>query len=391
MQAVNIEELRQRARRRLPRAIYDFVDGGAQDERTLAANRSDFDRLVFQPRYLVDVAKRDLTTTVLGTELSMPVALAPTGLVGMTRKRGELLAARAADRAGIGTRLSCMTGVSVAEVAAVREKPFWYQLYVMRNRSLTERMLDNAKAAGCTALFVTVDTPVLGPRERDVRNGLTIPPRLRLANALDMLRRPRWLAEFGLGPPPQFADVLPLVAGGGSLTTIAKFIAEQYAPELHWGDLAWLARHWGGPLVLKGILAPDDARRAVEAGCAGVVVSNHGGRQMEGVASAIAALPAVVDAVAGQAEVLLDSGIRRGNDVIKALALGAKAVLIGRAYLWGLTAGGEAGVARVIEIFRNEIDTGLALLGRPDVKSLDPSIFVGHEPGRNAPPFQAMG
>jgi len=384
-QAVNIEDLRRQARRRLPRAVFEFIDGGAQEEASLKANRADFEKLVFLPDYLVDVGQRSLATTVLGQPLSAPIVLAPTGMAGLARRGGELLATRAAEAAGIGYCLSCMSSVSVDEVARVRSTPFWFQLYVLRDRKATEKLLERAKAAGCTALFVTVDVPVAGQRERDSRNGFTIPPRLTVANALDMVRRWRWLADVGLGPRPRFANMAPLVEGGGDLTTITRFIARQMEPSLVWKDLEWLRRVWGGPVGVKGLLSPADARRAVEHGADALVVSNHGGRQLDGAISSIAALPAVVDAVAGKAEVLLDSGVRRGNDVLKAVALGAKAVLIGRAYLYGLAAGGEAGVGRAIDILKGEMDNGLALLGRPDVASLDPSLFQEDAPGRNAP------
>jgi len=386
MQAVNIEDLRQAARRRLPKAIFEFIDGGAHDEATLRANRADFEKLVFQPRYLVDVTLRNLKTTVLGEELSAPLIVAPTGMIGIARRKGELMSARAAEQAGVGFCLSCMSSVSVDEVAAVRSKPFWFQLYVLRDRSACEKMLARAKAAGCTVLVVTVDVPVLGQRERDNRNGFTVPPRLTAANALDMLRRWDWLADVALGPRPTFANVAPLVPNGGDLTTLSRFIGEQLEPGLAWKEFDWLRRVWDGPIALKGVLAPDDARRAVDCGADGIVVSNHGGRQLEGAVSSIAALPAVAEAVGGRIEILLDSGIRRGSDVVKALALGAKAVLIGRANFFGVAADGEAGASAVFRILKGEIDNTLALLGRPDVSTLDRSIFVGAEPGRNAPP-----
>jgi L-lactate dehydrogenase (cytochrome) len=386
MAAVNIEDLRLAAKRRLPRAIFEFIDGGAHDEATLRANRADFEKLVFQPRYMVDVSQRNLKTTVLGQELSAPIIIAPTGMVGIARRKAELLAARAAETAGVGFCLSCMASVSVDEVAAARRTPFWFQLYVLRDRSACEKLLARAKAAGCTVLVVTVDVPVPGQRERDNRNGFTVPPKLTARNAIDMLRRWDWLADVALGPRPSFANVAPLVANGGDLTTITRFIGDQLEPSLSWKDFDWLRRVWGGPIVIKGILAPEDARRAVDCGADGIVVSNHGGRQLEGAVSSIAALPAVADAVAGRLEILLDSGIRRGTDVIKALALGARAVLIGRAHVYGVAAGGEAGVGEAIGILKGEIDNSLALLGWPDVRTLDRRVFVGGEPGRNAPP-----
>jgi L-lactate dehydrogenase (cytochrome) len=278
-----------------------------------------------------------------------------------------------------------MASVSVDEVAVARKTPFWYQLYVLRDRSACEKMLARARAAGCTVLLVTVDVPVPGQRDRDTRNGFTVPPRITARNAIDMLRRWDWLADVAMGPRPSFANVAPLVPNGADLTTITRFIGDQLEPAFSWKDFDWLRKVWGGPIAIKGILAPDDARRAVDCGADGIVVSNHGGRQLEGAVSSIAALPAVADAVGGRLEVLLDSGVRRGTDVIKALALGAKAVLIGRAHVYGVAAGGEAGAAEAIRILKGELDSSLALLGWPDVQTLDRSIFVGGEPGRNAP------
>lgn len=384
--AVNIEDLRRRARRRLPRAIFDFIDGGAHDEATLRANRADFEKLIFAPRAMVDVSLRNLKTTVLGQELSAPIVIAPTGMVGIARRKAELLAARAAEEAGVGFCLSCMASVAVDEVAAARKTPFWFQLYVLRDRGATEKLLARAKAAGCTVLVVTIDVPVPGQRERDTRNGFTVPPRITVANALDMLRRWSWLADVALGPRPSFANVAPLVPGGHDLTTITRFIGSQLDPGFSWKDFDWLKRVWDGPIVIKGIMRPDDARRAVDHGAAGIVVSNHGGRQLEGAVSSIAALPAIAEAVAGRIDILLDSGIRRGGDIVKALALGAKAVMIGRAHVYGVAAGGQAGVAEAIRILTGEVDNTLALLGEPDVRKLDETIFVGRERGRNAPP-----
>jgi L-lactate dehydrogenase (cytochrome) len=386
MAAVSIEDLRLAAKRRLPRAIFEFIDGGAHDEATLRANRQDFEKLVFQPRYMVDVSQRNLKTTVFGQELSAPIIVAPTGMVGIARRKAELLSAVAAEKAGVGFCLSCMASVSVDEVAAARKTPFWYQLYVLRDRSACEKMLARARAAGCTVLLVTVDVPVPGQRDRDTRNGFTVPPRITARNAIDMLRRWNWLADVAMGPRPSFANVAPLVSNGADLTTITRFIGDQLEPSFSWKDFDWLRKVWGGPIAIKGVLAPEDARRAVDCGADGIVVSNHGGRQLEGAVSSIAALPAVADAVGGRLEILLDSGVRRGTDVIKALALGAKAVLIGRAHVYGVAAAGEAGAAEAIRILKGELDSSLALLGWPDVQKLDRSVFVGGEPGRNAPP-----
>ena len=385
MQALNVADMRGQAKRRLPKAIFEFIDGGAQDERTLAANRTDFDRWTFAPRYMVDVTTRDLSTTVLGTHLSAPIITAPTGLAGLARRHGELLAARAAERAGIGFCLSCMASVSLERIAAARSTPFWFQIYILRDRGVVEAILQRAKAVGCTALFVTIDTPVIGQRERDARNGMTVPPRVTAANALDMLQRWSWLADVAAGPRLEFANVAPHLPAARDLTTVARLVNGQMDASLTWKDLDWIKRVWGGPVGVKGVLTADDARRAVDSGADAVVVSNHGGRQMDGAVSSIAALPRVADAVGDRCEVLLDSGIRRGNDVLKALALGAKAVMIGRPYLWGVAAGAEAGVGRALDLLKGEGVAGLALLGRTELRTLDPSVFVDREPGRNLP------
>jgi L-lactate dehydrogenase (cytochrome) len=366
----SIEDLRRAARRRLPRAIFDFIDGGAQDEVTLRHNLADFHRLNLLPRVLTDVAARDQSVTVLGQRFESPLILAPTGLPGVVAPNGAMQAALAADRAGAGFCLSTMSTASIEEIAKASARPVWFQLYVMRDRGLTRSMMQRAKAAGCSALVMTVDLQMQGQRDRDVRNGLTIPPRFRPANALDFALHPGWVWRFLTGPKVTLANFVG-TGKGDDMFTIAGFVNSQFDQSVTWKDIDWVRGIWDGPLALKGILNPLDARLAVEHGVSGIIVSNHGGRQLDGVPSAIAALPGVVDAVSGRAEVILDGGVRRGNDVLKALALGAKACMIGRPFLYGLAAGGRAGVDRALEIFRNEIDVNLALLGRAGVKELD--------------------
>ena len=381
---LSIAGLREAARRRLPRAVFDFIDGGAQDECTLRANRAEFDALPLRPRVLVDVGVRDLRTTVLGRAVALPLLVAPTGLTGLATPQGELHARRAAAALGTIYCLSTNASCSIEAVAAAAPGPFWFQLYAMRDRGLTRDLVQRARAAGCDALVLTVDLVQQGRRERDLRNGFTVPPRLSLRNALDMLRHGRWVLDQLRAPRLEFANY-PSGADRG-VVELAQLIAAQFDATLTWDDLAALRDAFGGPLVLKGLLHPDDARRAVEHGVDAVIVSNHGGRQLDGACSAIAALPAIVAAVGGRAEVLLDGGVRRGADIVRALALGARAVLVGRPVLWGLAALGPRGAEHALTILRDELDHCLALLGVPAVRALDAHCL--HDP-RAAPPVQA--
>ena len=370
MTYASIEDLRQAARRRLPRAIFDFIDGGAQDEVTLRHNVEDFHRLSLLPRVLTNVSARDQSVTVLGQRFDSPLILAPTGLPGVVWPNGAMEAALAADRAGVGFCLSTMSTSSIEEIARASRRPVWFQLYVMRDRELAKSMMQRAKAAGCSALVITVDLQMQGQRDRDVRNGLTIPPQFTLANAIDFASRPGWVWRLLTGPRVTLANFVG-TGKGDDMFTIAGFVNSQFDQSVTWKDIDWVRSVWDGPLALKGILNPEDARLAAEHGVNGIIVSNHGGRQLDGVPSAIAALPRAVDAVAGRAEIILDGGVRRGNDVLKALSLGATACMIGRPFLYGLAAGGGVGVERALAIFRNEIDVNLALLGRAGVKELD--------------------
>lgn len=374
--ALNIDELRLAARRRLPRTIFEFIDGGSQDEITLRRNRTDFDRHAFMPRMMTDVTTRDLATTVLGTPTNFPVVMAPTGLAGLLHRRGELAASRAAAEAGVPYCLSTMSTCTIEQIAAASPVDRWFQLYVFRDRGITKSMIDRARDAGCKALVLTVDTKVQGPRERDMRNGFTVPPKFTLGTMVDFTRHWRWLLDVGLGPKVTFRNLENTAARNTDAVSISQFISGQYDLSVSWKDLEWFKSTWGGPVAVKGILSPGDARIAVEHGADAIIVSNHGGRQLDGAVSAIRALPGVVDAVQGRAEVILDGGVRRGADIVKALALGARACMIGRAWLYGLAADGEDGVAHALRLLRDEVDLCMTLLGRTTIAELDRSILV---------------
>jgi len=374
MPAVNVADLRLKARRKLPKVVFDFLDGGASDEVTLAANTADLASLTLRPRVMVDVARRELAMTLFGEPIALPLVLAPVGLTSMFCPEGEIHAARAAAAAGIPYCLSNNAGHSIEEVRAATGKAFWFQLYVLKDRGLTRSLVERAKAAGCSVLIVTVDLAAHGRRERDARNGFMIPPRITAANALEMLTRPGWLYHCLRGKPLTFANYKTGAEGG--FLNLARFIAEQFDPSVTWKDIAWLKSIFGGPVVVKGILTGDDARLAIANGADGISVSNHGGRQLDAVPSPIAVLPEVVEAVAGRIPVLLDGGVRRGADIIRARALGASAVMIGRAFIYGLAAEGPSGAARVIEMLRTELDNTLALLGVPSVERIDRSVLA---------------
>jgi L-lactate dehydrogenase (cytochrome) len=376
MLIANIEDFRKLARRRLPRALFDFIDGGAQDEVTLRANQSDFHRLALLPRVLTDVSKRDQSVTVLGRRLDLPLILSPTGLPGMLWPNGAIAAAQAADKAGAGFCLSSMSTSTVEDVSRATGRPIWFQLYVMRDRGLSRALIERAKAAGCSALVLTVDLAMQGQRDRDVHNGLTIPPSLRLSNLVDFALHPGWVWRFLTGPRVTLANLVGATGGKDDMFTIAGFVNSQFDQSITWKDIEWAKSIWGGPLALKGILDPEDAKLAAQHGVDAVIVSNHGGRQLDGVRSAISALPDVVDAVEGKIEVLLDGGVRRGTDVLKAMALGATACMIGRPFLYGLASMGGPGVSRALQIFRNEMDVALALMGRGSVLDFDRSAIA---------------
>jgi L-lactate dehydrogenase (cytochrome) len=374
---LTIDDLRRASRQRLPRAVFDFIDGAAEDEVTLRRNRQAFERLALVPRVLVDVSHVDLATTVLGERIAAPLILAPTGLCGMATSRGEIPAARAAVEAEITFTASCMSSVTLEEIAREAPGPHWFQLYVWRDRGITRDLVQRAASEGFRTLVVTVDTPVLGQRERDARNGATIPPRITWRNAIDTLRRPRWLVTIGRGPRVTFANVVsPDRSRGPSPFSLSPFVNSLFDSTITWSDLDWLRGLWDGPMVVKGVMSPRDAVLAAEHGAAAVVVSNHGGRQLDGAQATLEALPGVVDAAGDRLQVLIDGGIRRGGDIAKALALGARACMIGRPYLYGLAVGGQDGVARAIRILTAELSRTLALMGCTRIDQLGPDSIA---------------
>jgi len=371
----DIEDLRTLHRRRVPRMFYDYVDSGSWTESTYRANQRDFARLKLRQKVLVDMEGRSLATTMAGQPVTMPVALAPTGLTGMQCADGEILAARAAERFGVPFALSTMSICSIEEVAAATTRPFWFQLYVMRDRGFVERLIERARAARCSALMLTLDLQILGQRHKDLKNGLSAPPRPTLVNLLDMLTKPRWCLGMLGATRRNFGNIVGHVDTAGSMASLSDWTASQFDPTLDWNDVEWIKRRWGGTLVLKGVMDPDDARRAAASGADALVVSNHGGRQLDGAPSSLEALPAIVDAAGRDIEVWVDGGIRSGQDVLKALALGARGTMIGRAFLHGLGALGEAGVTRCLEIIRRELDLTLAFCGLKDVRDVDSRVL----------------
>ncbi|HEY7085631.1 MAG TPA: alpha-hydroxy acid oxidase [Hyphomicrobiaceae bacterium] len=376
----SIEDLRVLAKRRVPRMFYDYADSGAWSESTYRANEADFQRVYLRQRVGLDMSNRTLATTMVGQPVTMPVALAPVGLTGMQHADGEILAARAAAAAGVPYTLSTMSICSMEDVAENSREPFWFQLYVMRDREFIDRLIDRAKAAGCSALVLTLDLQILGQRHKDIKNGLTAPPRMTLSNILNIAVRPRWWLSMLGTKRRAFGNIVGHVKGVTDMRALSAWTAEQFDPTLNWDDVKRIKDRWGGKLILKGILDPIDAELAAQTGADAIIVSNHGGRQLDGAMSSIAALPAIARAVGGRIEVLMDGGIRSGQDVIKALALGAKGVFIGRAYVYGLGAMGEAGVARALEIIRKELDVTMALCGLRDVRQVNGDILARAQP-----------
>jgi L-lactate dehydrogenase (cytochrome) len=374
--ANSIEDLRQEARRRVPRAIFDYADRGSYDEITYDRNLADLKALQFRQRVMVDVSQQQLATTVLGEKWAIPVGIGPTGLTGLFHANGEMLGARAAQAFGVPFCLSTMSICSIEDVAGFVSKPFWFQLYLMRDRGFNAELIERAQSAGCSALMLTVDMPVQGLRRRDPKNGLSIPPRLTLRNAFEVAMRPNWALKVLTGRRRTFGNLEARLKNAGGLKTLAEWIAQQFDPTVTWHDLAWLRERWPHKILIKGILDPEDARLAVEHGVDAIVVSNHGGRQLDGTRSTISALPGIVDAVAGGCEVLFDGGVRCGQDVLKALALGARGCLIGKAFLYALAARGEAGVTLALEILRKELAVSLALTGANDVTRVRRDILV---------------
>jgi L-lactate dehydrogenase (cytochrome) len=372
----NVLDLRELAQRRVPRAFFEYADRGSYDEITLRGNRAALEAIRLRQRVMVDVDKRNLATTILGAPVSMPLAIAPTGLTGLQWGGGEILGARAAAAAGIPFCLSTMSICSIEQVHAATDTPFWFQLYVMRDRGFTRALIERAIAAKCSALMLTADLQIQGQRHREIKNGLTVPPRLTLQNFLDIVSKPMWAWRVLRAPSRSFGNLEGRISGADSLLTLAQWIAQQFDPTLSWRDLEWIRSLWPGRLIIKGILDAEDAAAAANAGVDAIVVSNHGGRQLDGAPASIHALPRIVDAVGGRSEVLFDGGILTGQSLLKALALGARAGLIGKAFLYGLGARGEAGVTQVIEIIRKELSVSLALTGQTDVQRLTRDILL---------------
>jgi L-lactate dehydrogenase (cytochrome) len=371
-----IEDLRGLARRRVPKAFFDYAEAGSYAEETLRANREDLQRIKLRQRVLIDVAARTTATTLLGEPVSLPLALSTVAMAGLMHGDGEILACRAAHQAGIPYTLSTMSICSIEDVAAATSKPFWFQLYVMRDRGFVRSLIERTAAAGCSALVVTVDLQVLGQRHCDIRNGLAVPPRLTIANLLDMAARPRWVMSVLRGKRYTFGNLAGYVTGVEDVGSLAEWTATQFDQSLNWKDIDWIRGIWPGKLILKGILEIDDAKSAVKTGAEAIVVSNHGGRQLDGAASSISMLPKIANAVGSEIEVLFDGGIRSGQDLMRALALGARACLIGRSYIYGLGAAGQAGVTRAIDIIAKELNVTMALTGVNTIQEIDRRVLV---------------
>jgi len=373
----HIEDLRVLAKQRIPRMFYEYVDCGSWTESTYHANSDDFKRIKLRQRVAINMENRSTASTMIGQSVAMPVALAPTGLTGMLCADGEIKAALAAKKFGVPFTLSTMSICAIEDVAkATGGHPFWFQLYVMRDRDFIERLIDRAKAAKCSALMLTLDLQIIGQRHKDIKNGLSAPPKLTLPNILNMMTKPRW----GLGmlgtPRRGFGNIIGHVKGIETMGTLSEWTAKQFDPALNWGDVAWIKKRWGGKLILKGIQDVEDARIAVSSGADALIVSNHGGRQLDGAPSSIAALPAIVDAVGKQIEVHMDGGIRSGQDVLKARALGARGTYIGRAFNYGVGALGEEGVTKALQIIHKELDLTMAFCGHTQIDQVDSGVLL---------------
>jgi L-lactate dehydrogenase (cytochrome) len=372
----NIEDLRILAEKRVPRMFYDYADSGSWTEGTYRANESDFQKIKLRQRVAVNMDNRGTRCQMVGIDAAMPVAIAPTGLTGMQHANGEMLAARAAKNFGIPFTLSTMSICSIEDVAQATQAPFWFQLYWMRDRDFMERLMDRAKAARCSALVLTLDLQVIGQRHKDLKNGLTAPPKPTLANIINLMTKPRWCLGMAGTRRHTFGNLVGHAKGVSDMSSLASWTKEQFDPRLDWNDVAWIKKRWGGKLILKGIMDVEDARLAADSGADALVVSNHGGRQLDGAPSSITALPAIVDAVGKDIEVWMDSGIRSGQDVLKAWALGARGTMIGRPFLYGLGAMGEAGVTKCLEIIHKELDITMAFCGHTDISNVDKNILI---------------
>ena len=371
-----VDDLQKMAERRVPRMFYDYVDSGSWSESTYRSNESDLAAIKFRQRVAQNVSERTTEMLMLGQKLPMPVALAPTGLTGMQYADGEILAARAASDFGVPFTLSTMSICSIEDVADDSPSPFWFQLYVMRDRNFMSRLIERARDANCSALMVTLDLQILAQRHKDVRNGLSAPPKLTLRNILSLMQKPAWCLRMLGTKRRQFGNIVGHVEGVKDMSSLADWTVSQFDPTLSWSDIANIRKQWGGKLIIKGILDAEDALAAVNVGADAIVVSNHGGRQLDGAISSVEALPAVLDSVNGRAEVWMDSGIRSGQDVLRAIALGAQGTMIGRAFLYGLGAKGQAGVHQVLDIIHKELDLTLGLCGQSDLSKVDSSILI---------------
>jgi L-lactate dehydrogenase (cytochrome) len=382
----NIEDLRQLAKRKVPKAIFEYIDHGSYDQLSLNANRNDLNAIRFRQRVLIDADNRSLATTMLGEKVSMPVAIAPTGLTGLMHGDDEMLAAKAAEAAGIRFTLSTMSICSIEDIREVTKAPFWFQLYVFRDRGFSEEVIQRAKDAGCSALFLTVDLPLRGQRHCDIKNGLQVPPRLTARNAFDIMTKPSWLAGVLMGKRKSFGNVDHYLKNKGGIWAAGRWGGDNFDRSLSWDDVNWIRKLWPGKLVLKGILDPEDAKRAADIGADGIVVSNHGCRQLDGTPGTATVLPRIADAVRDRLEILFDSGVRSGQDVLKALALGAHGCLIGRAYLYGLAAMGQAGVTKAIDLIAEELRVSMSLTGVRDVADASRDILYDNydDPRRNS-------
>jgi len=379
-----VEDLRLLARRRVPRMFYDYADSGSWTEATYHANESDFGRIRLRQRVAQNVDQRSVRSKMIGQDVAMPVALAPTGMTGMQHADGEILAARAAQRFGVPFTLSTMSICSIEDVAESTGAPFWFQLYVMRDRDFIARLVERARAARCSALMLTLDLQILGQRHKDLKNGLAAPPKPTLANMINLATKPRWCLGMLGTRRHQFGNIVGHVKGVQDMGSLSDWTSRQFDPTLNWEDVQWIRKRWDGKLILKGIMDVEDARMAAQSGADALIVSNHGGRQLDGAPSSIEALPPIVDAVGSRIEVWMDGGIRCGQDVLKAVALGARGTLIGRPFLYGLGALGEAGVTKCLQILCNELDLTMAFCGHTDIAAVDRSILLPPYPGSKA-------
>ncbi|HTO33839.1 MAG TPA: alpha-hydroxy acid oxidase [Pararhizobium sp.] len=373
---LEIRDLKALAKRRVPKMFFDYADSGAWTEGTYRANEEDFQKIKLRQRVLVDMTNRSLESTMIGQKVSMPVALSPTGLTGMQHADGEMLAAKAAEAFGVPFTLSTMSICSIEDVASVTTKPFWFQLYVMRDREFVKNLIDRAKAAGCSALVLTLDLQILGQRHKDLRNGLSAPPKFTPKHIWQMATRPLWCMQMLLTKRRSFGNIVGHAKNVSDLSSLSSWTAEQFDPQLSWENVAEIKKMWDGPLILKGICDVEDAKMAARTGADAIIVSNHGGRQLDGAPSSISMLPKIVDAVGDMIEVHMDGGIRSGQDVLKAVALGAKGTYIGRPFLYGLGAGGEAGVTTALEIIRKELDITMALCGKRDIRDINRDVIA---------------